>query len=192
MKPAKTRLFLAALAILVATGCGAASGRPSDADFNVSNSSSVVVLGVSPAMRLRAYPGWSDGAQWQQNKLAKATINAGPEDGYVVVQMAPTLKGEGYGILRVIPSLATVLTVCTGGSTAVFEVPADSVVYVGDLRLTEGAEYEVEVGYDFAKATAFMKRTYPALAARLTKGKAKVAKVTNGQCDGEPVSFVGK
>lgn len=185
-----TKLFLSAVATMVAMGCGATSRRPSDADFDVGKSSSVVVMGVSPAARLRAFQGWSDGEEWEQNKLAKAAINAIPENGYVVVSMKPTLKGEGYGIMRVIPSVLNVLTVCTGGTTAVFEVPPNSVVYVGDFSLTNDAEYEVDIGYDFDKALSFMRKTYPLLAERLAKSRARVAKVTNGQCDGKPVSFV--
>jgi len=189
---AKTKLFLSAVAAMVVVGCGARSHKPSDADFAVSKTSSVIVMGVSPAVRFRAFQGWSDGKEWQQNKLAEAMINVIPENGYVVASIAPSLKGDSYGILRVIPSVTNVLSVCTGGSTAVFEVPPNSVVYVGDFSLTNDAEYKVKVGFEFEKARAFMKATYPKLAEKLTKGKAKVAKVTSGQCDGTPVSFVGK
>lgn len=193
MASIKTKLFLAALAALVATGCGAKkSNRHPGSGFAVNNSSSVVVMGVSPEMRLRAYQGWGGGKEWEQNKLAKETINSGPENGYVVVPMKPTLQGESYGIMRVIPSVVNVLTVCTGGATAAFEVPPNSVIYIGDFRLTNDAEYEVKVGFEFEKARAFMKATYPELAGKLTKAKARVAKVTNGQCDGKSVTFVAK
>jgi hypothetical protein len=192
MMSVKAKLFLSAVATMVAMGCGATSNRHPGADFTVGKFSSVVVMGVSPEVRFRAYQGWSDGKEWEQNKLAKATINTNPENGYVVVSMKPTLKGESYGILRVIPSVVNVLSVCTGGSTAVFEVPSSSVVYVGEFRLTNDDEYRVEVGYDFDKALSFMKKTYPSLADRLAKSRARVAKVTNGQCDGKPVSFIAK
>jgi len=192
MMSGRTKLFLSAVATVVAVGCGAKPNAPSDADFTVTKSSSVVVMGVSPEVRLRAYQGWGDGKEWEQNKLAKAMINAAPDSGYVVVQMEPSFKGESYGIMRVIISMVNVLTVCTGGTTAVFEVPENAVVYVGDFRLTNDAEYKVEVGYDFDKARSFMKTTYPKLAERLAKGKSRVAKVKNGQCDGKSVSFVDK
>jgi hypothetical protein len=189
---ARTKLFLACLAAALAIGCGAKSRKPADADFSVNNNSSVVVMGVSPVARLRAYQGWVDGKQWEQAQLAEAKINALPESGYIVAAIEPSLKGDSYGIMRVIPAVMNVLSVCTGGSTAFFEVPPNSVVYIGDFHLATEPEYEVEVGYEFDKALAFMKATYPELAKKLSKGKAKVAKVTNGQCDGKPVSFVGK
>jgi hypothetical protein len=188
----KAKLFLSAVAALIAMGCGTRSHRHPGADFAVGKSSSVVVMGVSPEMRIRVYQGWGDGKEWEQNKLAKEMINAGPENGYVVVSMKPTFKGESYGIMRVIPSVVNVLSVCTGGATAAFEVPPSSVVYVGDFRLTNDEEYKVEISFELEKARAFMKTTYPELAEKLVKGKAKVAKVTNGQCDGKPVSFVAK
>jgi hypothetical protein len=75
----------------------------------------------------------------------------------------------------------------------VFEVPPTSIVYVGDFTLTHEGEYEVEVGFDFDKALAFMRKTYPEFTGKLAKGKAEVAKVMkNGQCDGKPVTFVTK
>ena len=186
------KLFLSAVAILIAAGCGATSTRPAKVDFDVSNTSSIVVLGVSPVMRIRAYQGFADGKQWQQNEFAKPTINAAPEGGYVVARMAPSFKNEGYGVMRVLPSVLSVLSVCTGASTAVFEVPQNAVVYVGDFRLTEDGEFKVVVGYDYAKALAFLRKTYPEYKGPLAKGRAKVAKVTKGQCDGEPVTFVAK
>jgi hypothetical protein len=193
MMSMRTKLFLSALATMCALGCKTTSAsRPEDVDFTVSKTESVVVMGVSPEMRLRAYQGFSEGKEWQQNKLAKATINETPEGGYIIVRMAPSFKGEGYGIMRVIPSVMNVLSVCTGGSTAVFEVPADSVVYVGDFTLTEDGEYKVEVGFEFDRALSFIRKTYPGFEGQLAKSRATVAKVTNGQCDGKPVTFVAK
>ena len=61
MMSVKAALFLAALTAVLAIGCGAKSNKPSDADFTVSKASSVVVMGVSPTARIRAYQGWSDG-----------------------------------------------------------------------------------------------------------------------------------
>jgi hypothetical protein len=193
MMTARAGLFLSALVMTCAAGCKTTStSRPPEVDFTVSKTESVVVMGVSPVMRLRAYQGFNEGKEWEQNKLAEAVINAIPDGGYVVVRMAPSFKGEGYGIMRVIPSLMNVLSVCTGGSTAVFDVPPDSVVYIGDFTLTEDGEYKVHVGYDFDKALSYLKKTYPGFKGPLAKGRAKVAKVTNGQCDGKPVTFVAK
>ncbi|MCK9463089.1 MAG: hypothetical protein M0R80_25990 [Proteobacteria bacterium] len=192
MTSAKAKLSLFAVAAVLAAGCGAASNLTPGAGFKVGKSSSVVVMGVSPSMKIRAFQGWGEGKEWQQNELAKAVINVNPENGYVVVPLAPTFEGESYGIMRIVPSVTTVLSVCTGGSAAVFELPAASVVYIGDFHLNTEDGYLVEVGYDYEKALAFMKATYPQSTEPLAKGRVRVAEVTNGQCDGEPVSFVAK
>jgi hypothetical protein len=199
MHSARMELFLLAVVSMVAIACGAAPGGAPGAEAGktgeaeVSDASSVVVMGVSPSMRLRAYLGWNEGDSWEGNEHATPMINELPgEGGYVVARIPPSVKGEAYGILRILPSMVNALTVCTDGRAAVFEVPKNAVVYIGDFTLTFDGSYGVEVGYDFEKAAAFMKSAHPELAGRLAKGRARVAKVTKGQCDGKPVSFVAK
>lgn len=181
------------LPAIAATGCGGAARRSARPAFEVSDRSSVVVMGVSPSMRLRAYQGWNGSGSWERNGHATPFINELPGDGgYVVARIPPSAPGEAYGILRVLPSATKALTVCTDGSAAVFEVPKNAVVYVGDFTLTFDGSYGVEVARDFGKAAAFVKESYPELAGRLVEGRARIARVTNGLCDGAPVSFIAK
>ena len=172
------------LALALAAACGTVANVKPGAEPALGDAASVVVLGVATAVRIQAYLGWRDGKEWEQNALAKAAINTVPKDGYAVVPIAPTRKGEAYGILRVVPSIAAGAGVCTGGTAAVFEVPAGKVVYAGDVAYRRDDEHRLAVTHDFAKARAFVQRAYPKLAGALVDGRARAAKVRGGYCGG--------
>ena len=188
----RAMLILWVLAALAAAGCRTTAGKPRSVDFSVNNATSIVVMGVSPPMRLRAYPGWQSGKEWERNEYAEPQINELPSDGYTVARVPPSAEGESYGILRAIPGVMNVLSVCTGMAAAVFQVPKNEVVYVGDFTLVTGADNRVQVGFDYEKALAYLRRTYPEFAGELAKSRAKVVTVKNGQCDAGLVTFVKK
>jgi hypothetical protein len=187
---ARTALIASVLAFFFAAGCRTTSGKPRAIDFTVDDTSSIVVIGVSPPMRLRAYQGFRSDEEWEPNRYAEPQINELPREGYAIVRMPPSIAGESYGILRVIPGVMNPLSVCTGMSAAVFDVPKNGVVYVGDLTLVTGARNEVEVRFDYDRALAFLRKTYPEFEGKLERSRAAVVKVKSGQCDAGLVTFV--
>jgi len=170
------------LTVLATAACGTTSNLPLGTNIAENDLQSVVVMGVNPRTRVQAFRGRMDGQGWRLDKLANASLNTTPEGGYIVAQVEPNSSGEIYGVNRILPTGAGVLSVCTGGMTAVFEIPPRSVVYVGDLNIANNGGYRIQVGYDFEKAAAFMRTNYPAMASRLMKGNLRAAKVLNGEC----------
>ncbi|MCK9464058.1 MAG: hypothetical protein M0R80_30945 [Proteobacteria bacterium] len=179
-------LLLASLA----AGCGAWPNLPAGANFVENGEKSVIVMGVSPAIRVQVFPGVMNSEGWGLNLSDGGVLNNTPEGGYIVAPIKPSKSGETYGVNRILPPGEGILSVCTGGTTAVFEIPPGSIVYVGDLNLVSEGKYRIQIGYDFEKAAAFMRAKYPAMAARLVEGRARAAKVRHGECGGSSVFVV--
>lgn len=169
------------LVALLLSGCGAGN-LTRGAVYAENSETSIVVLGVEPQMKVQVFPVTRGSRGWNQSKLQSGAINAVPENGYIVAEVAPTKSGEAYAIIRIIPSLLDIWHVCSDGAVVIFPVPPRSIVYVGDITIIKEGRYRLELGHDYAKARQFIEQNFPSMASRLTDGKAIRDKMEDGEC----------
>lgn len=162
-------------------GCGAGN-LPRGAVYVENNETSIVVLGVEPQMKVLAFPVTKGSRGWNQSKLDSAAINAVPENGYIVAEVAPTKRGEAYALIKIIPAFLDIWHVCSGGAVVTIQVPPRSVVYVGDITIVKDGKYRLELSHDFEKASNFVRQNFPSMAPRLTDGQAIQGRMEDGEC----------
>lgn len=180
-------LLLATLLAPGLSGCIAFSGLDPASNYQDIGNASIIVMGVSPRYRIHVSTGATESDGWH-NTGGIVTLNAFPEDGYIVARLAPRSGVLNYGISGILPegmgSGGNHYIPCPGRRTFTFDAPAGAVVFVGDVSYAPPSVGKLQFGaaFDIERARAHLRTRFPLLADRLVDGSGMIQTQVNGRC----------
>jgi hypothetical protein len=157
------------LICLLLTGCASNTIKPDD---RPSETQSIFIIGVSPERyQITLFPGSMENGYFKRSNGLTATGAGGsPRNGYIVGKAA---TGELMGLTHVhrmyegSTTFGKPFTMCS--QTLAFRMPANKVIYVGDLEFGEGwnASLTMRNKSDLWAAQRHLDEHYPQLKAKV-------------------------
>lgn len=144
---------------IVLAGCGTTSNIPSGSSISLDQSSSVLMLRVTPQYRIHLLRGKIEGNSWVRPTLDVPEVNITPgPDGYIFVKLNANRPGERLGVSLVFPEGKT-YGPCRGSIGATFDLEPAAITYVGELSYEfDGRELQYRHDMDERGAKNFVER----------------------------------
>jgi hypothetical protein len=154
-------------AAVLLTACGTMRNIQKGSALEVDDNSAVMVLGVTPRIRIHLLRGAIEGDYWVMPNFDVPEVNLFPEDGYIVVRSKPTTTTERFGVSSVFPG-GGAYGPCRDSLGPTFVLRGGAVNYLGELRYSfDGAVVRHEHSVDEAKVRSFLNANYPGYSERL-------------------------
>ena len=176
-------LFLIFVMVAV-SGC--ATGTINSSFKPKGGGESVFVFKVDPAKKIVFFfEGKEEDGVFKQNRLARATFNGRPKNGYLVFKGSP---GETLALTQYAHKsfgFKNSAWPCEDFETISFTVPSNEVLYMADITLGDkGEAFNLNLANNFDQAKAHLQRYFPKLAPSLKQGTFKMIKGERS-CDEE-------
>ncbi|QTN26202.1 hypothetical protein HZ993_12685 [Rhodoferax sp. AJA081-3] len=173
--------LLAIVLSAVLLGCGTTSNVAPGTAISVDQSSSVLLLRVSPQYRIHLLRGKIEGNQWVRPHLDIPEVNIVPgSDGYIFVKLKNNAASEKLGVSLVFPE-GKPYGPCEGSIGATFDLRPGAITYAGELVYTyDGKNLKYSHRFDEQDAKNYVEnhlgKTHPPIeAAPMTPMKVKTS-----------------
>jgi hypothetical protein len=164
-------VLVAVAAALQTSGCVTMSTASHSTSFDAQSKTGLVIFGVSPNYRVGAKKGPYTTDDFQNSELRLFEFNLFPAAGYVVSTVSPTVTGEAYALLQILPEGigGPAFKACDGLKAATFQAEPGKVTYLGEFEYQfEGRQLRILHAVDLQRAVEHLRATYPQIKAELT------------------------
>jgi hypothetical protein len=168
----RTLTVLSAVAAALQTsGCVTMSTASHSTSFDAQSKTGLVIFGVSPNYRVGAKKGPYTASDFENSQFRLFEFNVFPASGYVVSTVSPTIAGEAYALLQILPEGigGPAFKACDGLNAATFQADPGKVTYLGEFQYHfEGRQLKIRHMVDLQKAAEHLRATYPQIKAEPT------------------------
>ncbi|MCC7704697.1 hypothetical protein IGS59_20860 [Janthinobacterium sp. GW460P] len=157
----KVKFISAVISLSALVGCGTSSNLKRDSEIHVDQSSSILLLKVSPQYRIHLLRGRIEEGVWVRPKLDVPEVNIIPEsDGYIFVKLKINEENERLAVSLVFPG-EKAYGPCEGSTGATFDLRANSITYVGELSYQfDGTTLKYQHKMDISDAQNYLISNY--------------------------------